>query len=276
MGALATGLLALAGGYVAVMAFMFFFQRSLMYHPGRERGTPAEAGLADARDISVTTGDGLALTSWFLPPAGDGKTVVLFHGNAGSIAGRADKARDLAAMGLGVLLVEYRGFGGNPGRPTEAGLYGDARAHMTWLAENGHSPGDLVIYGESLGTGVAVQMALEQARAGASAAAVVLEAPFTSMAAAAQVHYPWLPASVLTRDRYDSLAKIGEIKAPLLVLHGSADRTVPQFMGRRLFDRASEPKHGFWPDGGGHVDLFDFDAAGAIRNFLASIQAGSC
>ncbi|MEQ9558038.1 MAG: alpha/beta hydrolase [Rhodospirillales bacterium] len=263
-------LLLAAGIYALVVGLVFLGQRRLMYHPGGVAGAPADAGLPTARALRVATADGLVLLSWYLAPT-PGRPVVLYlHGNAGTIADRAHKARLLADQGIGVMLAEYRGYGGNPGHPTEAGLYADARANLAWLADQGHGAGDTVVYGESLGTGVAVQMVLELAEAGTPARALVLEAPFTAMADAAGVHYPWLPTGLLTRDRYDSSAKIGAVRCPVLVIHGDRDRVVPQDQGKRLFALAAAPKTAAWLPGAGHGDVYDFGAGEAVLDFLVT------
>lgn len=264
-------LIVAVGAYVLVVGLVFLGQRHLMYHPGGVAGLPADAGLEAAREVRVSTADRLVLLSWFLAPAPDRPVVLYFHGNAGTIADRAYKARLLAAGGYGVMLAEYRGYGGNSGRPTEAGLYADARANLSWLADQGYGPENIVIYGESLGTGVAVQAAHLLAQAGTPVQGLVLEAPFTTMADAAGVHYPWLPTGLLTRDRYDSGAKIAAVKCPVLIIHGSADRVVPQDQGRRLFDLAAAPKTAAWLPGAGHGDVYDFGAGEAVLGFLAKV-----
>ncbi len=257
-----------AGIYVLVVGLVFVGQRRLMYHPGGVAGAPADAGLPDAGVVRVSTADGFDLQSWYLAPRSGHPVLLYFHGNAGTIADRAFKARLFARQGIGVMLAEYRGYGGNSGAPTEAGLYADARANLAWLANQGHEPGDIILYGESLGTAVAVQAALEQAQAGTPVRALVLEAPFTTMSDAAGVHYPWLPTGLLTRDRYASSAKIGAVQCPVLVVHGSADRVVPQDQGKRLFALAAEPKTAAWLSGAGHADVYDFGAGEIILDFL--------
>tara|TARA_R110001592_G_scaffold237476_1_gene496702 strand:+ start:1927 stop:2775 length:849 start_codon:yes stop_codon:yes gene_type:complete len=267
-------LLLAVGVYALVVGLVFLGQRRLMYHPGGVAGAPADAGLPDAGEVRVSTADGVELQSWYLAPR-PGRPVVLYlHGNAGTIADRAFKARLFARQGIGVMLAEYRGYGGNPGAPSEAGLYADARANLAWLADQGHGPASIVVYGESLGTGVAVQAALELALAGTPVRALVLEAPFTAMTDAAGVHYPWLPTGLLTRDRYDSSAKIGAVQCPVLIIHGSADRVVPQDQGMRLFALAVEPKTAAWLPGAGHGDVYDFGAGEAILTFLAGPPDG--
>jgi fermentation-respiration switch protein FrsA (DUF1100 family) len=265
-------LAAAAAVYALLVGMLFIGQRALMYQPGHDRGTPSEAGLPEAREVRVETPDGLVLAAWFVAPKDDRPVVLYFHGNAGTIRGRAFKAELLAGQGIGTFLAEYRGYGGNPGKPSEAAFYGDAEACVAWLAAQGIGPARIVVYGESLGTGVAVETAARLARRGTPVRGIVLEAPFTSMADAAGYHYPWVPTGLLTRDRYDSAAKIGEIGAPLLVVHGAADRTVPQVQGRRLFELAGQPKQGFWPPGAGHTDLYDHGVGGAVIGFIEGLN----
>jgi len=174
---------------------------------------------------------------------------------------------------LGVWLTGYRGFGGNAGSPTEEGLYADALAAVEELGNRGVAPSDIVIYGESLGTGVAVQTAMRMADSGTPVRGVVLEAPFTSMGDAAQGHYPYVPAKWLVRDKFDSLSKITKINAPLLVLHGDNDRVVPEPHGRALFAAAQEPKQAVWVPDGGHSNLYDFGVGPKIVAFIESLES---
>jgi fermentation-respiration switch protein FrsA (DUF1100 family) len=175
------------------------------------------------------------------------------------LRGERYRVKHFKDAGLGVLLVAYRGYSGNAGAPTEEGLYADARAALDWLDESGVASTSIVLYGISLGTGVATKMAAER-----EFAALVLEAPYTSTVDVAAFRFPIVPVGWLMEDRFESLARIGAITEPLLVMHGSSDYTIPQRFGRRLFEAANEPKEGFWPHGLGHDDLFDnggFDTA---------------
>ena len=153
---------------------------------------------------------------------GERPVIVYFHGNGGHIGYRADRVERFAREGYGVLMLEYRGYGGNPGMPSEAGLFEDAAAALRFVAAQGVPGHRLVLYGESLGTGIAVQAATTR-----EVGAVVLESPYTSIAAAAQFHYPFIPAAWLVSDRYDSLSRIGQVRAPILMLHGDARRRHP-------------------------------------------------
>jgi uncharacterized protein len=260
---LLAGVLAL---YLLLTAALWLMQRSMIYFPFGGRPEPAMWGAAGMTAVDLPTGDGLSLLAWWRPPARNGAPVlVLFHGNAGHLGYRAGKVRDFLDAGWGVLLPAYRGYSGNPGRPTEAGLYADGRAALDWLAAQGVAPGHLVLYGESLGSGVAVKMASER-RVGA----VVLEAPFTSLAELAAHHYPIFPARWLLRDRYESVVRIGEVTAPVLVIHGERDAIVPASFGRALLAAANEPKHGVFLSGAGHNDLSYHGIAGHVLDFVAS------
>lgn len=254
--------------YLALVALLFLFQRGLLYHPSASVPTPADSGVGEMRVVGLRTEDGLILQSWYAPArAAGGPVVVYFCGNAGHIGYRAFKVRRLLDAGFGTLLVGYRGYGGNPGRPTEAGLYADGRAALRFLAGEGVPADRIVLYGESLGSGVAVRMAWEQAGIG-PVAAVVLETPYTSIADVAAWHYPMVPARLLIRDRFDALAAIGAISAPLLVFHAHDDGIIPIALARRLFDAAAQPKEARWFDAGGHGGLFEAGAGNLVIDFI--------
>jgi uncharacterized protein len=263
-------LAAFAATYMVLCGFMFFYQRHLLYFPasGRQPPDPVRAGVPEIGLVRVETADGLSLLAWFAPPRAAGAPVVLyFHGNGGTIGDRGHKAALLMKAGYGIFLAEYRGYGGNPGSPTEDGLYADAEAALAWLAGQGYGPERIVLYGESLGTGVAVEMAVRHTVRG-----LILEAPFSSMADAAKTAYGWLPVDLLLKDRYDNAAKIASVKVPLLILHGDADHVVPSALGQKLFAAAGGDKEFVLIPGGGHSDLYDHGAWDAMERWLGAIR----
>jgi fermentation-respiration switch protein FrsA (DUF1100 family) len=267
-GWLAAGLVVYGG----LLVGLYVFQRQLLYHPSTTVPDRARAGVPDMRTVQLKTDDGLDLLAWYKPPtAPGGKLVILFHGNAGNIGHRAHKARRFLDAGFGVLLVGWRGFAGNPGGPSEDGLMRDARAAMAFARAEGVAPGRIALYGESLGSGLAVAMAAEAADAGTPVAGVILEAPYTTIPAVAQHHYFYVPATLLVHDKYDSLGRIARIKAPLLVVHGVRDRTVPVRFGEALFAAAAEPKQALWLPDATHNNVYEFGAGERVVAFLRGL-----
>jgi uncharacterized protein len=249
--------------YGVLVGGLYVFQRHLLYFPDVARPVLGDLAALGVCEATLETVDGLSLLSWYVPPHDGRPVITYFHGNGGHIGYRAERVRQFARTGYGVLMVEYRGYGGNPGMPSEPGLLADSTAALDFLAGQGIAPNRLVIYGESLGSGVAVLLAAQRAIAG-----LILEAPFTSVAEVAQYHYSFIPAAALVRDRFDSLARIGQIKAPILVLHGERDRVVPVRFGRALFDAAPEPKELWIAREAGHENLVRYGAFEAILGFL--------
>lgn len=250
-------------GYATFTGALFLGQRRLLYHPDATAPDPARAGVADMAEVRVPTADGLELLAWYRPADEGRPTLLYLHGNAGNLDYRGVKARPFLDAGYGVLLLAWRGFSGNPGSPTEDGLYADARAAIAFLGARGVSADRLVLYGESLGSGVAVRMASE-----ITPAALVLEAPFTSIVDIAAYHYWYAPVRWMVSDRYDSLARIAAVETPLLILHGERDAVTPIRFGRALFDAAREPKTMTAFPEAGHGDLYDFGAGATVLKFL--------
>ena len=268
-----TILLVVAAVLAAFLGLLWAFQRRLIYLPSPGPVPPAATVLPGAEDVSFETADGLRLQGWFVPPVGPGgrgPAVLVCNGNGGDRSMRAGLAAALARMGLAVLLFDYRGYGGNPGSPTEEGLADDARAALEYLAGRPEvDPGRVVYLGESLGAAVALRLAVER-----PPAALVLRSPFASLAEVGRRHYPVLPVSLLLRDRYDSAALVGRLTAPLLVVAGGRDRIVPVSHSRRLFAAAPEPKRLVVLDGADHND-HDLHAGprlvGELRAFLVGV-----
>lgn len=256
--------------YVLILAYLWAAQRNFVFHPGNER--PDLAGSAVAalmRDVPVPTEGGQALNAWYAPAQPGKPTILYFHGNAGTLGGRDERVLPYLRRGYGVLLVGYRGYGGNPGVPTETGLYADGRAHLDWLAAQGVPADQIVFYGESLGAAVAVQLATER-----RIRALVLEAPFASVLLSARMRFPLFAFDWLIKDKFANIDKIDKIAAPLFIVHGDIDRVTDVKFGRMLFDKAKEPKGGFWPQGAGHNDLLQFGMVEAVTKFLDGVSEG--
>lgn len=243
----------LAAGLIGVL---WLSQRRLIYLPGR-RVPPVEAVLPGWAEVTLGTADGLRLDAWYRPPDPHAPVIIVFNGNAGTRADRAPLGARLARQGLGVLLTDYRGYGGNPGHPTESGLGLDARAAVAF-AEERAARHPVVYYGESLGAAVAIELA-----AARPPDALVLRSPFTSLGDAAAVHYPLLPVRAMLWDRYPSADRIGTIDAPVLVVAGSDDSIIPTTQSRTIYELAAGPKELLIVDGADHND-FDLLAGEAL------------
>tara|TARA_B100001564_G_scaffold358254_1_gene376447 strand:+ start:685 stop:1611 length:927 start_codon:yes stop_codon:yes gene_type:complete len=250
--------------YATIFAYLYFNQRNIVFLPSKGLLTPQAYDLDIAQDITLTTDDKLLLTAWHIKADEDQKTILYFHGNAGHIGNRSEKFKTFHRRGFGIFAVSYRGFGNSQGKPTEQGLYTDARTAMNYLLnELNLKPSDIVIYGESLGTGVAVQMATEY-----HTHALILEAPYTSIVNVAKHRYPYLPISLALKDRFESIDKIGSVASPIFIMHGHKDRIIPISNGMALLEAAKAPKEGKFFDNFGHLN-FDFDVlADNTRNFV--------
>jgi uncharacterized protein len=249
--------------YIGVAAVLYVTQRSLMYFPETAHTVPAQAGLPEAEEVALTASDGVGVTVWYVAPKNDKPVILYFHGNGGALHYRVERFKKLIADGVGLVALEYRGFGGNGGSPSEHGLIADAEAAYAFAA--GHYPADqIVVWGESLGTGIAIAIAAEK-----PVGRVILEAPFTSAAAVAAIRYWYMPVRLLMKDQFRSDQRIAKVTAPLLILHGLHDQIVPYTMGEQLFDLANKPKHIVKFLDGGHEDLDANGALHAVARFLA-------
>ena len=256
-------LITLLVGYGAIVALAYFAQRSLLYFPERTHTTPAVAGLPQAEEVELATSDGERVIAWHVAPRSERPVVLYFHGNGGALAWRADRFRRIVADGTGLIALSYRGYGGSSGRPSEAGLLQDAEA--TYAFATARYPAErLVLYGESLGTGVAVALAAEH-----KIGKVILEAPFTSAVDVGAAAYPFLPVRLLMHDRFRSDQRIGKVTAPVLVIHGARDNVVPIAYGERLYALITAPKKFVRFPEGHHSDLDSHGAPAAVRDFLA-------
>ena len=254
-----------AAGYLGIGALMYFAQRSLMYFPERVRTAPAAAGFPQAQEVWLNSDDGERVIAWHVPPRGEKPVVIYFHGNGGSLRLRVDRFRRLAADGVGLLALSYRGYGGSSGTPTEDGLIADARAAYAYALER-YPAERIVLWGESLGSGVAIALAAEK-----PIARLVLDAPFTSAVDIAAAAYPIIPVRYLMKDQFRSDQRIKKVKVPVLILHGDADRVIPIAYGERLLAMIPGQKRLVRFAGGEHVDLDRHGAADVALKFLAEI-----
>ncbi|CAN7250607.1 alpha/beta hydrolase [Bosea sp. LjRoot237] len=261
--------LACLGAYLAVLALLYARQREMMYPRNPARAEIASANLPGVEETVLTAADGEKLVAWVMPPH-EGKPVLLFfHGNAGNFGRpiRQTRFRALTQDGTGLFAVNYRGYGGSTGTPTEEGLAQDARAaYAAAVARFGSER--LVGYGESLGTGVVLKLGAE-----APLKAVILEAPYLSTAAVAQQLYPFIPVGLVMHDQFRSDRVIGQVRAPLLVLHGQRDGTIPFSQGEALFALANPPKRFVRFPQGNHENLPALGSVPEIRRFLADLDA---
>jgi uncharacterized protein len=251
--------------YAGALALMYVFQRALMYSPDTTRTPPAQAGLPQAAEVMLTSADGERLIAWHVAPRGGKPVVLYFQGNAGASNLRAERFTWLTADGTGLLALSYRGYGGSTGTPSEEGLIRDATAAYDFAAAR-YPDKRIVLFGESLGTAVAIALAAERAVAG-----LILDAPFTSAADVGASAFPFAPVRWLIKDTYHSDRRIGRVSAPILVLHGERDSVIPISFGERLFALARQPKRMVRFADGGHVNLDEHGAARAVKEFLAEL-----
>lgn len=243
----------LAVAYLCICVAMYAFQRQLQYFPTTRAPAPETLSLNDVQVVTLEPSDGGAVVQMWYAAADPGKpTILFFHGNAGEVADRAPRLATYRAAGYGAAFVSYRGYGGSTGTPSEDGFLQDARAAYYWLLAHDVPHDQIIVVGESLGTGVAVKLA-----ATVPVGALVLEAPYTAAADVAADAYPWLPVRLLMKDQFRSIDEIGFVAAPLLILHGTADRVIPFAQGQALFAAANKPKTFVALDGASHDALFD-------------------
>jgi fermentation-respiration switch protein FrsA (DUF1100 family) len=251
-----------ASGYCAFVAFLYVTQRQFLYHPQSIHPSPVAAGLPNAAEAVIETSDGERVIVWHVPPLGENPVVIYFHGNAEIVARRASRHRELTAKGNGLVALSYRGYMGSSGAPTEEGLLRDAEAAYRFATSN-YPSSPIVLWGHSLGTGVAVALAGGQPVAG-----VALESPYSSTADVAARLFPFVPVRWLMHDQFRSDLRIDTVRAPLLIMHGARDWVVPIELGERLFARAREPKRFVRFPEGGHDDLDRYGAGTEVQRFI--------
>ena len=252
--------------YFIIILFVYFYQRNLLYHPS-ENNYLNDKITFNYEEIFIETDKKIKLKSWFIKKDLDKfKTILIFHGNAGNLFNRVYKLNELNKLDVNILLISWRGFSGNKGKPTEKNLYHDAEEAIKWLNNQGVISKNIILYGESLGTGVATELGASNAFGG-----IILESPFTSITNAAKIYYPYLPVSIILKDRYDSIGKIKNINTPIFIMHGKMDNIVPQQMGLELFEKANNPKYSYFPEDDDHMMNYNKQLLNEIKLFINKI-----
>ena len=253
--------------YLLVTLGLYIFQRSLLYHPV-ENNYYGDKLTVNIEKVKITTDDNIDLLAWYhKKDIKKYKTILYFHGNAGSLENRIHKINHFKDMNINFILLAWRGFSGNKGKPTEQGLYQDARSAVKWLINQGVTEENIIIYGESLGTGVATEIAQNKNFAG-----VILESPFTSMIDLGKKYYPIFPVKLLLKDKYESEKKIKNLKSPILVMHGKKDKIVPFYMGEKIFDMANNPKFNYFTEMDDHMMNYDENLINEIDLFIRTLN----
>ena len=249
---------------IGFVVLLYFTQRSILFPiPETRRTSPAAAGLAQAEERPLQTSDGEQIIAWHVAPRPGRPVVIFFHGNGDILAWRVPWFREMTAGGAGLIAASFRGYAGSSGSPTEAGLLLDAEAAYAFANQH-YSPERIVVWGFSLGTGPAVALAANR-RIGK----LILEAPYSSIADVAAAAFPFVPARWFIRDQFHSDQRIVRVTAPVLIMHGERDRTIPIRFGERLYELAGQPKQMVRFPEGGHDDLDKFGAMDVARAFLA-------
>jgi uncharacterized protein len=253
--------------YLSVLVYLFFFQRNLLYLPN-ENNYSGDKLKVDIKKVQIKTSDNINLLGWFHKKnLNKFKTIVYFHGNAGRLENRIHKLNHFKDMNINFLIISWRGFSGNSGNPSEQGLYKDGKSAIDWLKNMGLEDKDIILYGESLGTGIATEIAQNKKFAG-----LILETPFTSMIDAAKNFYPYIPIGFLLKDRYENDKKIKNINIPLLVMHGEKDQIIPFEMGKKIYEIANNPKYSYFTKYDNHMMEYDEKLVFALRSFMKSLN----
>ena len=253
--------------YLVITLSLYFFQRNLLYYPS-ENNYSGDRLTVPIEKVKIKTQDNIELLSWYHKKnVSDYKTILFLHGNAGSLENRIHKINHFKEMKVNLVIIAWRGFSGNKGEPTEKGLYEDARSAIGWLKKKGINEKNIILYGESLGTGIAVEIAQNKNFAG-----IILESPFTSMIEAGKGKYPFLPVRFLLKDKYESDKKIQNIKSPILIMHGEVDRIVPFWMGEKMYKLANEPKYSYFSKYDDHMMEYNEKLLNKLKKFIYSLN----
>ena len=249
--------------YLILLTLIYINQRKLLYLPSENNYLDDPINFT-YNEFFIEVDKDVKIKSWLIEKdLKKYKTILFLHGNAGNLFNRSYKLNRLNELNLNVLIISWRSFSGNSGKPNETNLYGDAKKAVKWLNERGVETKNIILYGESLGTGVAVEIGQTN-----KFNSIILESPYTSMIKAAKIYYPYLPVKFLLQDKYDSEKKIKNIKTPILIMHGKKDNIVPFHMGKKLFETANEPKKFLQIEEDDHMLSFNDNLLLEIKNFI--------
>ena len=251
--------------YIIICIFIYFYQRNLLYHPGENNYL--DEGPLNHKIEKIYINSESSLVGWHFQKNQNYKTILFFHGNAGKLDNRIYKLNEFSKMSVNYLIFAYRGFSGNDGNPSEIGLYDDALAAKKWLNSKKIEDKNIVLYGESLGTAIALNLAKDYSFSG-----VILESPFTSMETLAKSYYPYLPVKYLLKDKYNSISKLNNNSAPILVMHGMRDKIVPFKMGKEIFTKFNGEKSSFFVENDDHMMDFNKNLINSIELFITDLN----
>ena len=252
--------------YLVLLIFLYFYQGKLLY-PTVNSDTEIDNLIPKIEKVNITTSDNLNLLGWFHKKDISKNTILFLHGNAGSLENRIYKLNHFENFDLNFLIIAWRGFSGNSGKPNEKGLYDDAKSAVNWLKSKGIKEENIILYGESLGSAVAIEIAQNKKFAG-----IVLESPFTSMVEVGKKYYPIFPVGFLLKDRYESINKIKKIYFPVLVMHGKKDSIVPFEMGKKIYTSANSPKFYYFPEYDDHMIDYNKLLIEKLKSFIESLN----
>ena len=251
--------------YSSITLIIYFSQNKLLYHPKENNYLDENSLNHNIEKIYIPSEN--KLVAWHFKKNKNYKTILFFHGNAGNLNNRIYKLNELSKLNVNYLILAYRGFSGNEGKPSEEGFYKDSRAAKYFLNLNNIPDKKIILYGESLGTAVAIDLAKDHNFSG-----IILESPFTSMVRLAQKYYPYLPVKILLKDKYESLKKLPKINTPTLVMHGEKDKIVPFQMGKKIYENLKGPRFSYFVKYDDHMMDFNDDLINSINNFIESLN----
>ena len=253
--------------YFLIIFLVYVFQEKLLYNPNENNYSNDKLEIKIEK-VKIKTKDKIDLLAWYhVKENKNYKTILFLHGNAGSLVNRIHKINKFKDININFLLLAWRGFSGNSGRPTEKGLYEDAESAVRWLESQGIKKSKIIIYGESLGAAVATEISQNKNFAG-----LILESPFTSMIDVGKNVYPFLPVKLLLKDKYESFKKIKNINIPILIMHGKDDKIVPFYMGQKMYELANEPKYSYFTEYDNHIMEYDVNLLNILKKFAKSLN----